>query len=45
MPEKLVGLVALVEDGTISGKQAKDVFAEMAETGEDARRRSSSGWA
>jgi len=27
-------LVSLVEDGTISGKQAKDVFAEMAATGD-----------
>jgi aspartyl-tRNA(Asn)/glutamyl-tRNA(Gln) amidotransferase subunit B len=27
-------LVELVEGGTISGKQAKDVFAEMAETGD-----------
>ncbi len=27
-------LVELVESGTISGKQAKDVFAEMAETGD-----------
>ncbi len=35
-PEMLVELVGLVEDGTISGKQAKDVFAEMARTGEAA---------
>jgi aspartyl-tRNA(Asn)/glutamyl-tRNA(Gln) amidotransferase subunit B len=35
-PERLVGLVGLVEDGTISGKQAKDVFAEMVDSGEDA---------
>ncbi len=27
-------LVELVEDGTISSKQAKEVFAEMAETGD-----------
>jgi aspartyl-tRNA(Asn)/glutamyl-tRNA(Gln) amidotransferase subunit B len=30
----LAKLVRLVADGTISGKQAKDVFAEMAETGD-----------
>ena len=35
-PEALGGLVALIEDGTISGKIAKDVFAEMFETGRDA---------
>jgi aspartyl-tRNA(Asn)/glutamyl-tRNA(Gln) amidotransferase subunit B len=28
-PARLVGLVGLVEDGTISGKQAKEVFAAM----------------
>jgi aspartyl-tRNA(Asn)/glutamyl-tRNA(Gln) amidotransferase subunit B len=33
-PAMLAELVALVEDGSISGKQAKDVFAEMAQTGE-----------
>ena len=27
-------LVGLVEDGTISGKQGKEVFAEMAESGD-----------
>jgi aspartyl-tRNA(Asn)/glutamyl-tRNA(Gln) amidotransferase subunit B len=31
-PEYLAGLVALVQKGTISGKTAKDVFAEMFET-------------
>jgi aspartyl-tRNA(Asn)/glutamyl-tRNA(Gln) amidotransferase subunit B len=31
-------LLALVEDGTISGKMAKDVYARMAETGRGARR-------
>ena len=30
------GLVGLIEDGTISGKIAKDVFADMFETGKDA---------
>ncbi|MHB1322748.1 MAG: Asp-tRNA(Asn)/Glu-tRNA(Gln) amidotransferase subunit GatB [Coriobacteriia bacterium] len=33
-PAMLAELVALIEDGGISGKQAKDVFAEMAETGD-----------
>lgn len=32
-PAHIAGLVALVEDGTISSKQAKEVFAAMAETG------------
>ncbi len=35
-PDKLAGLVTLIEDGTISGKQAKDVFADMLASGEDA---------
>jgi aspartyl-tRNA(Asn)/glutamyl-tRNA(Gln) amidotransferase subunit B len=35
-PAKLAGMVALIEDGTISGKQAKDVFADMLASGEDA---------
>jgi aspartyl-tRNA(Asn)/glutamyl-tRNA(Gln) amidotransferase subunit B len=34
--EQLGGLVALIEDNTISGKIAKDVFAEMYESGKDA---------
>jgi len=34
VPAMIAELVALVEDGTISGKQAKEVFAEMAETGD-----------
>jgi aspartyl-tRNA(Asn)/glutamyl-tRNA(Gln) amidotransferase subunit B len=34
VPAMVAELVALVEDGTISSKQAKDVFAEMAETGD-----------
>ena len=34
--EQLNGLVALIEDDTISGRIAKDVFAEMFETGKDA---------
>jgi aspartyl-tRNA(Asn)/glutamyl-tRNA(Gln) amidotransferase subunit B len=32
-PESLAKLVALIESGGISGKQAKEVFAEMAATG------------
>jgi len=32
----LAGLVALIRDGTISGRIAKEVFAEMFETGADA---------
>jgi len=36
-PRKLARLVELVEDGTISGKQAKTVFAEMVSTGEKPR--------
>jgi aspartyl-tRNA(Asn)/glutamyl-tRNA(Gln) amidotransferase subunit B len=32
----LGGLIALISDGTISGRIAKDVFAEMFETGKDA---------
>ena len=35
-PVALGGLVGLIEDGTISGKIAKDVFATMFETGKDA---------
>ncbi len=34
--EALGGLVALIADGTISGRIAKDVFAEMFETGKPA---------
>jgi aspartyl-tRNA(Asn)/glutamyl-tRNA(Gln) amidotransferase subunit B len=33
-PRKLARIVQLVADGTISGKQAKEVFAVIAETGE-----------
>jgi aspartyl-tRNA(Asn)/glutamyl-tRNA(Gln) amidotransferase subunit B len=33
-PERLGGLIDLIADGTISGRIAKDVFAEMVETGE-----------
>jgi aspartyl-tRNA(Asn)/glutamyl-tRNA(Gln) amidotransferase subunit B len=36
-PAHLAGLLRLVEDGTISGKIAKDVFDRMFRTGEDAR--------
>ena len=35
-PEALGGLVGLIEDGTISGKIAKEVFAQMFETGDEA---------
>jgi aspartyl-tRNA(Asn)/glutamyl-tRNA(Gln) amidotransferase subunit B len=34
-PAQLARLVALVDDGTISGKIAKDVFERMARSGED----------
>ncbi|MEM6780783.1 MAG: Asp-tRNA(Asn)/Glu-tRNA(Gln) amidotransferase subunit GatB [Pseudomonadota bacterium] len=34
--EQLGGLIALISDNTISGKIAKDVFAEMYESGKDA---------
>ena len=34
-PENLAGLVKMIEDGTISGKIAKDVFAEMFVSGGD----------
>ena len=34
-PGQLGGLLAMVEDGTISGKIAKTVFAEMLESGKD----------
>jgi aspartyl-tRNA(Asn)/glutamyl-tRNA(Gln) amidotransferase subunit B len=33
---QLGGLIDLIKDGTINGKIAKDVFAKMLETGEDA---------
>ena len=33
-PERLGELIDLITDGTISGRIAKDVFAEMVETGE-----------
>ena len=35
-PAHLAGLLALIEDGTISGKIAKDVFEDMVRSGEDA---------
>jgi aspartyl-tRNA(Asn)/glutamyl-tRNA(Gln) amidotransferase subunit B len=35
-PDRLGGLLDLIADGTISGRIAKDVFAEMIETGADA---------
>ena len=34
-PEKLGQMVELIQDGTISGRIAKDVFAAMFETGDD----------
>jgi aspartyl-tRNA(Asn)/glutamyl-tRNA(Gln) amidotransferase subunit B len=34
-PEQLAGLVKMVDSGTISGKQAKSVLAEMFATGKD----------
>ncbi|HET6498104.1 MAG TPA: Asp-tRNA(Asn)/Glu-tRNA(Gln) amidotransferase subunit GatB [Coriobacteriia bacterium] len=34
VPSMVAELVALIEDGVISSKQAKDVFAEMAATGD-----------
>lgn len=34
--EKLGGLIALISDNTISGRIAKEVFAEMLDTGKDA---------
>ena len=36
-PEQLGGLVDLISDGSISGKIAKEVFADMFETGKDAK--------
>ena len=36
-PSRLAGLLKLIEDGTISGKIAKDVFQKMVGSGEDAR--------
>jgi len=35
-PKQLAGLIQLIQDDTISGKIAKDVFAEMFESGKDA---------
>ena len=35
--ENLGGLIALIESGTINGKIAKEVFAEMLESGESAK--------
>lgn len=35
LPKQLADLIGLIEDGTISGKIAKDVLAEMWETGND----------
>ncbi len=35
-PHALAGLIRLVEEGTVSGKTAKDVFQEMAVTGKTA---------
>ncbi|HTK88952.1 MAG TPA: Asp-tRNA(Asn)/Glu-tRNA(Gln) amidotransferase subunit GatB [Verrucomicrobiae bacterium] len=36
-PSRLAGLLALIDDGTISGKIAKDVFDKMLRSGEEAR--------
>ena len=36
-PARLVGLLQLIENATISGKIAKDVFQKMFDTGDDAR--------
>src|SRR5262249_28274514 len=36
-PEHLAEIVILINDGTISGKMAKDLFEKMFETGEDPR--------
>jgi aspartyl-tRNA(Asn)/glutamyl-tRNA(Gln) amidotransferase subunit B len=36
-PADLAGLIALIEDGTISGRMAKDVFEKMLASGERAR--------
>jgi aspartyl-tRNA(Asn)/glutamyl-tRNA(Gln) amidotransferase subunit B len=36
-PAHLVGLLALMDDGTISGKIAKDVFEKMYRSGETAQ--------
>jgi aspartyl-tRNA(Asn)/glutamyl-tRNA(Gln) amidotransferase subunit B len=36
-PAGLAGLIRLIEDGTISGKIAKDVFLRMFRSGDDAR--------
>jgi aspartyl-tRNA(Asn)/glutamyl-tRNA(Gln) amidotransferase subunit B len=35
-PEQLAGLYRLIENGTISSKLAKSVFAEMYQTGKNA---------
>ncbi len=36
-PQQLVGMIELIENGTISGKIAKKVFSEMFESGKDAK--------
>jgi aspartyl-tRNA(Asn)/glutamyl-tRNA(Gln) amidotransferase subunit B len=36
-PADLAGLITLIEDGTISGRIAKDVFEKMLQSGADAR--------
>jgi len=38
VPKNLTGLLKQMDDGTISGKMAKEIFAEMAETGKSASR-------
>jgi len=37
-PEKLAGMLKLMDEGIISGKMAKDVFEKMFKTGKDASR-------
>jgi len=37
-PEKLAGMLKLIDEGIISGKMAKDVFEKMFKTGKDASR-------
>ncbi|HUT24579.1 MAG TPA: Asp-tRNA(Asn)/Glu-tRNA(Gln) amidotransferase subunit GatB [Sumerlaeia bacterium] len=45
-PENLAALVRMIDDGAISGKIAKDVFAEMIETGGEPRKIvEQKGWA
>ncbi|GMW03414.1 MAG: aspartyl/glutamyl-tRNA(Asn/Gln) amidotransferase subunit B [Candidatus Hydrogenedentota bacterium] len=36
-PERLAGMILLIEDGTISGKMAKEILPEMYSSGKDAK--------